>query len=252
MNVTKPIRILAMMEAASITGPAKNLLGFCRWLQTEEGAQTRLSIAIATFDRNARVDEIDSFAAAARAARVQTHVIRERRRFDLGVISQLREVVCQVRPDILQTHNNKSHLLVRALPNVRANRLWFAFQHGHVYSDIKQRIYNEVDRMTLRAADRVVSVCEAFSPRLVSYGVHPDRIRILHNSAIPGAPIADPERTKLRQQLGLRNGETVVLSIGRLSKRRATRISFGRWGGFASALATGSSSWSGLALSYVR
>ena len=57
-----------MMEAASVTGPAKNLLGFCRWLNTPEGAETGLSVAIATFDRNARAYESESFAGAARAA----------------------------------------------------------------------------------------------------------------------------------------------------------------------------------------
>jgi glycosyltransferase involved in cell wall biosynthesis len=220
VNAPPTVRILAMMEAASLTGPAKNLIGFCRWLRSPEGVDTGLSVAIATFDRNARARASDSFVGAARAAGIETHVIRERFRFDPGVIPQLREITGKAQPDIIQTHNNKSHLLVRLLPELRTRRLWFAFHHGDAYPDFKQRLYNQVDRVTLRVADRVISVCEAFGPRLVGYGVDPERIRILHNAATPLPQVAEPERARLREQLGVGRHEAVILSIGRLSREK--------------------------------
>jgi glycosyltransferase involved in cell wall biosynthesis len=209
-----------MMEAASVTGPAKNLIGFCRWLRTAEGARAGLDISIATFDRNASAYAEEGFAGAARAAGIDTHLIRERYRFDPGVLPQLRQIIAVVKPDIIQTHNNKSHLLVKLLPGSRARRLWFAFQHGHTYPDFKQRLYNEVDRLTLRSADRVVSVCAAFAPRLISYGVRPERIRVLHNAAVPAPPVAETERTQLRGELGIRGGEALILCVGRLSREK--------------------------------
>lgn len=208
------------MEAASVTGPAKNLIGFCRWLRTAEGQQTGLRIAIATFDRNARACESDGFAGTARAAGIETHVIRERHRFDLGVIPQLRALAASLKPDIIQTHNNKSHLLVTIVPELRSQRVWFAFQHGDVYTDLKQRLYNQVDRLTLPSADRVVSVCHAFTPRLIGYGVRPERIRILHNAATPATPTATAERAQLREQLGVSIDERIILTIARLSKEK--------------------------------
>jgi glycosyltransferase involved in cell wall biosynthesis len=220
VNAPPTVRILAMMEAGSLTGPAKNLIRFCRWLRGAEGARTGLSVAIATFDRKTRVNEGEGFVAAARASGVDTHIIHERYRFDLGVIPQLRKITGEVAPDIIQTHNNKSHLLVKLLPELRIHRRWFAFHHGDVFTDLKQRLYNQVDRVSLRSADRVVSVCQAFAPRLVSYGVKPERIRILHNAAIPMPPIPDLERAQLRDQMGIRNGESVVLTIGRLSREK--------------------------------
>jgi glycosyltransferase involved in cell wall biosynthesis len=220
VNAPPTVRILAMMEAASVTGPAKNLIGFCRWLRSAEGARSGLSVAIATFDRNARANESDGFAGAARAAGIDTHLIRERYRFDPGVIPQLREIIAKAEPDIIQTHNNKSHLLVKLLPALRIHRLWFAFHHGDAYTDFKQRVYNQVDRVTLRSADRVVSVCEAFAPRLVACGVKPERIRILHNAALPMPPTSDSQRAQLRDQLGIGSGEAVILSIARLSREK--------------------------------
>lgn len=214
------VRILAMMEAASVTGPAKNLIGFCRWLRGAEGSRTGVSITIATFDRNARANETDSFVGAARAAGIETHVIREHYRFDPGVVPQLRDITAAVGPDIIQTHNNKSHLLIRLLPSLRRQRLWFAFHHGDVFADLKQRVYNQVDRITLRSADRVINVCEAFTPRLVACGVKRERIRILHNAAVPATPISDSQRAQLRDRIGIAAGEAVILSIGRLSREK--------------------------------
>ena len=220
MNAPQTVRILAMMEAASVTGPAKNLIGFCRWLRTAEGARTGLSVAIATFDRNARAYESDGFAGVARAAGIDTHVIRERYRFDPGVIAQLRELIAKEQPDIIQTHNNKSHLLVKLLPDLHAHRQWFAFHHGEVYIDFKQKLYNQIDRVSLRSADRVVSVCAAFAGRLIAYGVKPERLRFLHNAAMPVAPTAPDQRARLRERLGIGSDAAVILSIGRLSREK--------------------------------
>lgn len=208
------------MEASSVTGPAKNLIGFCQWLSTAEGARTGLSVAIVTFDRSPTAVAGHGFADAARAAGIDTHVMRERHRFDFGVVAQLRAIAAATRPDIIQTHNSKSHLLVRWLPELRARSRWFAFQHGYTYTDLKQRLYNQVDRLTLRSADRVVSVCQAFAPRLIALGVKPERIRVLHNAAMATPPSSDLQRAQLRNELGIRDGESVVLSIGRLSREK--------------------------------
>ena len=86
-----------MMEANSVTGPAKNLIGFCRWLRTPEGAQTGLKVAIATFSRNAGTDN-HAFTDAVRDAGADLYIIRERFRFDPGVRSEEHTSELQSRP----------------------------------------------------------------------------------------------------------------------------------------------------------
>jgi glycosyltransferase involved in cell wall biosynthesis len=223
VNEPPTLRILAMMEANSVTGPAKNLIGFCRWLRTPEGAQTGLKVAIVTFSRNAGTEN-HAFTDAVRDAGADLHIIRERFRFDPGVMTQIREIAEKSAPDIIQTHNNKSHLLIKLLPELRRQRLWFAFHHGDVYVDFKQRLINHVDRVSLRSADRVVTVCQAFAPRLAACGVPRDRIRILHNSAIPASPVSLAERAELRNRLGIGNDEAMVLTIGRFSKEKGHAV----------------------------
>ena len=223
VNAPPTLRILAMMEANSVTGPAKNLIGFCRWLSTPEGAQTRLKVAIATFTRNAGADN-QVFADAVRAAGVDLHMVRERFRFDPGVIPQIRDIVAEFQPNIIQTHNNKSHLLIKLLPELRRGRSWLAFYHGHTYTDFKQRLFNHVDRLSLRSADRAVTVCQAFAPRLVACGVTPDRIRILHNSVVQLSPVPPSVRSELRGRLGIGTGEAMILTIGRFSREKGHAV----------------------------
>jgi len=212
---TTRTRVLALMEASSVTGPAKNLIGFCRWAHSAQGAGAGLQISIATYVRGA-AGASQGFVDAARAAGITTHVIRERGRFDRSIFAQLAYIVAQAAPHLIQTHNTKSHLLLRHLR--RASTVpWIAFQHGYQDTDLKLHLYNQLDRWTLRSADRVVSVCRAFTARLIAYGVREQRIRVLHNSVMPAATVTEEAQAALKGQLGIVADEAVILAIGRLS-----------------------------------
>jgi len=219
LSLDAPTRVLALMEASSVTGPAKNLIGFCRWAHSPEASAAGLRFSIATFGREPYDDSDNGFVQAARAAGIDTHVIRERRRFDRAVYPRLAEIVADVAPQIVQTHNVKSHFLFKS-SGLRKGKIWLAFQHGYQDTDLKLHLYNQLDRWTLRSADRVISVCEAFTRRLVAYGVRRERIRVLHNSATP--PVAAPAGGKLalRHALGIEASDAIILTIGRMSREK--------------------------------
>src|SRR5262249_5784676 len=135
--------------------------------------------------------------------------------FDRAVIAQLREIISAKKPEIIQTHNVKSHFLIR-LSGLAQGRRWIAFQHGYTAPDFKMRCYNQLDRWSLRAADRVIAVCKPFAARLKDRGVDPARLLVLHNS-IAQAPDSKPEEVRdLRERLKLTSDARVLLSIGRL------------------------------------
>jgi glycosyltransferase involved in cell wall biosynthesis len=212
---TTRTRVLAVMEATSVTGPAKNLLGLCRWAHSQEGVGAGLQISIATYVRGSE-GERQGFVDAARAAGATTYVIPERGRFDRTVFPRLAHILAEAAPHLIQTHNTKSHLLLRHLRRPSTTP-WIAFQHGYQDTDFKLHLYNQLDRWTLRSADRVVSVCQAFTERLVAYGVRAERIRVLHNSVTPADPITQEARAGLKGQLGILAGDAVILAVGRLS-----------------------------------
>jgi glycosyltransferase involved in cell wall biosynthesis len=214
----RPIKILAIMEAASVTGPAKNLLNFCAWTKSAEAAALGfdLSIEIATYCRGGEKSTDNRFISTASAMGFQTHIIEERYRYDSAVIPQLIQLADRVRPDLLQTHNVKSHFLMKrsGLPR----RIpWLAFQHGYTATNLKMSAYNQLDRWSLRSARLVVTVCQAFVARLRTYGVAAERIRVLHNSVVPFPPVAAAEESALRQELSLSESEPCILTIGRFS-----------------------------------
>ena len=211
-----PIRVLAVMEASFVSGPAKNLIEFAHQAAGPPADLPGVQVTVATFQRGPAES---GFVAGVRASGLEVEVIRERRALDFGIIPQLREIVSRRRPDILQTHNIKSHFLVR-YSGLNRRYPWIAFQHGYTTTDAKMRLYNQLDRWSLRAARRVVAVCEPFAAALVRTGVPSDRIVVRHNAVNPFIPAAPEEARRVRESLGIPEGALVVLSAGRLSREK--------------------------------
>src|ERR1035438_662561 len=88
------------------------------------------------------------------------------------------------------------------------------------------RLYDQLDRWSLLAPSQIVTVCEPFKRRLISYGVPPSRIAVLHNSVSvdrlnecqTDTPASTVAQTVSNGQLG---NERVVLAVGRLSAEKA-------------------------------
>lgn len=208
----RPLRVLALVEAASVTGPAKNLLEYA--VRARESAGVEISVA--AFLRGGAEN---LFTAAAQAAAVTVYRIGERRRFDRSVIGQIEQAVACCRPDIVQTHNFKAHFLARWMGLHRRHR-WLAFHHGYTWPMLHVRLYNQLDRWSLRAAHQVVTVCEAFARDLERRGIAPEKIAVLHNSAPPFAGATAAEIDAVRRRLAIPPGATVAISVGRLSREK--------------------------------
>jgi glycosyltransferase involved in cell wall biosynthesis len=82
------------------------------------------------------------------------------------------------------------------------------------------RLYTQLDRWSLRAAHRSVTVCEPFADLLVARGVRRERLQILPN-AMAAAPLVPKEDVSaLRDRLALPPAARVILSVGRLSPEK--------------------------------
>jgi len=203
------------------TGPAKNLIEFaCR---AKDGSRSLppANVMIATFRRGTNSTE-NEFVQACKLAGLETHIIQERFLFDLAVIPEIRRLVSLCKPDIVQSHAVKSHFLVR-LTGINRGRHWIAFQHGYTWPHLKMRMYNYLDRWSLRAASKVVTVCQTFADDLEKIGVCPKRIVIQHNSVNPFFAATNKEISDLRQTLGISSDSKVVLCVGRFSREKAQK-----------------------------
>ena len=212
--MSRPLRLLALIEAYSITGPAKNLLEFAR-LARPSG----IELILATFTREAASN---LFIETVREQNIPIEVIEERGAYDARLPQTPRDIAERLQPDILQSHAVKSHFLLRwaGLP---ARVPWVAFHHGYTWPTLKARLYNQLDRWSLRTARKVVTMSVPFREQLIAQGVSRDRIEIVHN-AIPldwGRQTRQPEQASaLRARLNIPEGRPVILIVGRLSREK--------------------------------
>jgi glycosyltransferase involved in cell wall biosynthesis len=214
----KPVRLLAILEAETITGPAKNLLRFSD-LARSGLLDPPIEVSVAIFVRGGGEN---LFADAARESGMTVHIVAERRRYDRAVIAALEALARRTRPDLIQTHAVKSHFLAR-LAGVHRLAPWIAFHHGYTWPDWRARLYNQLDHWSLRAASRVLTVSLPFKEQLVRMGVAPGRIEVVHNAidAAWGARPHSPEAAAaLRAKLGISPSKKVVLTVGRLSREK--------------------------------
>ena len=213
------LRLLAIVEAYSITGPAKNLLEFAQ----RAGAHN-VSTTIATFTRETPENPFTQavLTAASQHQGITLETIRERGPLDPEAVRSLRALSARVRPDVIQTHAVKSHFLTR-LAGLPRQAPWVAFHHGYTWPSLKARAYNQLDRWSLRSADKVLTVSAPFRDQLTALGVPRERIAIIHN-AIPagwGAQARLPEQAAaIRARMGIAPDRKVILIVGRLSREK--------------------------------
>lgn len=205
----KPIRLLAIIEAATITGPAKNLLQFAGMARSAE-FNPPVEVSIAVFQRPG---QSELFLDTARRASLPVYPIAEKGRFDRAVIDGLLALAKQLQPDLIQSHAVKSHFLVRKSGLARVVP-WIAFHHGYTWPDLRARLYNQLDRWSLRAAKQVLTVSRPFREELIGKGVDAGRIEIIHNAI-------DPQWGRAaRESHVIDSSRKVILIVGRLSREK--------------------------------
>jgi glycosyltransferase involved in cell wall biosynthesis len=214
------LRILAVVEATAVNAVAKNMFEFhsaANELAQESTGFPAIELSLVTFDRAGTSAE---FVASAHELGLDVDVIPERGRFDRSVIGALRKIVAQRSPDVIVTHQVKSHFLMK-VSGLWKKYPWVAFNHGYTTTDRKMLLYNRLDRWSLPKADGVVTVCEAFAKQLVKMGVPRARIHVQHNSIRPEPSVSAQEMYAFRRKLGVKDDERMILAVGRLSKEKA-------------------------------
>lgn len=216
----RPTRVLAFVEARwPTTGPAKNLIDFACRAAEHPNAEMRAIVTVATYHRGSEPTSND-FVRACEKRGLEVHVLHERFLFDPAVVPAIRKLIALCSPDIVQSHAVKSHFLMR-LAATHRERPWIAFHHGYTWTSKRTRIYNQLDRWSLRAAHKVVTVCRPFASVLKGIGVRPERIVVQHNSVNTFSPCPDSVVVDLRRSLGIPEDAQVVLCAGRLSREKA-------------------------------
>ena len=219
------LKILSIVEATTINAVAKGVLEFYR--AARELSQTApdfpsIEGCAVTFDRlRDHHGPPNDFVTAAGELGLDVALIPERRRFDLRVIPSLRSVVESRQPDLLVTHSVKSHFVLWR-SRLWQDYPWVAFHHGYTDTDLKMRVYNRLDQWSLPKADRLITVCQVFAKELANAtGVSVEHISVQHNAIRRPQAVSTTDAEALRGRLGIAAKDSVVLSVGRLSREKA-------------------------------
>ena len=219
------LRVLAVLEGSTVSGPAKNLFEFCRVARTLSTGPV-VELTLVTFHRSLALDcgQNTDLIETARRSGIPLEGIPERFVFDVQVVSRLRKLVLRLNPNVIQTHAAKSHFLMRC-SGLGNDRPWIAFHHGYTNTDFRSPIYNSLDRWSLQAPQRIVTVSAATKEQLRRHGISGERIAVIHN-AVPAqlhrqAPNDVSVIRQKKSALGVSPDETVILCAGRLSKEKA-------------------------------
>jgi glycosyltransferase involved in cell wall biosynthesis len=205
------------MEAHSVTGPAKNLLEFAQRGRTAQENLPPVELYVGAYQRGGELES--PFIEAARKAGLPVEVVPERGRFDRSVPERLREIVARRNPDIVQTHNIKSHFFMR-VSGIWKSTPWLAFHHGYTNENLRMRMYNATSRWSFRGARAAVTMCQPFVEQLVERGVQRDRIWVRPNSVRAFIPPEVSAITAARTELGTASEARLLVAIGRLSSEK--------------------------------
>ena len=220
---TSKFRLLSIVEALTVTGPIKPLLMFSALARGGIPPWSPLEHLMLTTRRQVPVPETDPLLQAAHKAGIQFMALRERHPFDMAVMPEMAANIKEFSPHLVETHDCKSHFLFALLRSWRRefrNYGWVAFHHGYTTTSAKVRLYQQLDRWSLRHADRVVTLCQPFAQMLERRGVRSESISVLSNAATVRTPPNPEDVRRERAQCGAKPGDRVILAVGRLSKEK--------------------------------
>lgn len=125
------------------------------------------------------------------------HELEMRGRWDLRVISKVMTIAKEGRYDLLHAHTPRSALIA----SIAAKRLGLPFVY-HVHSPtsrdstrwLANLINDRVERWSIEAAERLITVSPTLTDHMRSLGVAADKIRCVLNG-VPEVPAAEPRET---------------------------------------------------------
>jgi glycogen synthase len=158
--------------------------------------------------------------------RFQTHDPRHAKFLD-AILRDLAMVAGVESPDVVHCHTWYSHFagclarpltgapLVLTTHSLEPHRPWKVEQLGTAY-----HASTWIERTAYQNADGVIAVSQAMKADVLSlYGVHSDRVRVIHNGIDPDEYRPRPAPATLRR-LGVNPDIPIVLFVGRITRQK--------------------------------
>ena len=207
----KAINILHLISSSGLLGAERVLLNLA-----DHSRAAGLGVTIGVFKNSQNPDT--ALAEEARAKGFEVCVFPCRGRFDRNAIQMIRDCLDKVPVNILHSHNYKSNYYARMALSGKAVR-WVVTNHGR-RSGVKLLLYNLLDMLVVRRADRLVAVSGKIAAKMKLAGVERERIRLIENGIDLGGFAGRGSANGARESLGIRKEAIVIGTVGALTKEK--------------------------------
>lgn len=199
-------RLLVLLDQLQPIGLVRQLLELLERLPRREVVVRVVCVA-------RRGSDPEPLATAMDRRGIPLDVVWEKRRFDPGPLVDIRRIMHEWKPDILETHGYKSAAYALGLCRGRWPR-WVAFYHGRTRTSWAVRAYHQFERWAMSRADVIATASAGVAGHLRARDR--GRLMVVPNGVVPLAP-ARRSRSKVRTELGFREQDVVLGFVGRLS-----------------------------------
>lgn len=204
------MRICHLIATNFFGGPERQICQHARMMM-ERGHWLCMISFIENFRKNELLDE-------AMRQSIPVWVLSGSHPFDPKPIWKLREHIRRNRIDILCTHGYKSTVIGR-IASWMAGCPQIVISRGWTGETRRVRCYEMLDRLFLLLADAVVAVSEGQRQKILTCGVRPNKVRVIHN-AIDLDCFPGPAERGIRAELNIPGDAVLVVTAGRLSPEK--------------------------------
>jgi glycosyltransferase involved in cell wall biosynthesis len=206
------MNILHLISSSGFYGAEKVLVELSKAAAKAPGAGKTFA-GILRNDSNPHVE----ICGALRRSGVECVIFNCRGKFDIGAMRAVRSFIKAQNIEVLHSHGYKSNLYALcASLFLKVKRITTV--HNWIRSDAKLRLYSLIDKFLLRGFDRIAVVSAALLDEVLSFGITPEKIRLISNGIkVEGDA---PNISGLKASLGIPPRVSIVGTLGRLSAEK--------------------------------
>ena len=210
----RALKVLHVFAPALVGGLERVVCSLTR-AQQEAGVETRVAAVVEPDAKeNPAVAELRASGVAVDEIRVPPRsYLLERRR--------LAAVCMRWRPDILHSHGYRCDIVDSPVA-ARFGIPRVSTLHGFTGGDVRNRVYEWMQRREARRMDAVIAVSRAMGGQLAASHVPNERLHVVPNAYSPSAQFA--ERSAARRELGLPPDAYVIGWVGRLTAEKGADV----------------------------
>ena len=204
------IEVLHVIDTYRIGGPGKTIINSARWI---DPAGWHLHVAAFTHPETSR----NEFARAVRAAGIPFLELRETRRVNVDHVAQLRRYVRDAGIRIVHTHGYRSDLLGYVATRGIRRPVLVTTHHGWIRNNPRQDLMTRLVLRLCQRFDGVEVVSDMLRRELPRALQQSPRTAVVHNAVVVEDYAASGARARVRAELGLGPGDSLLGVFGRIS-----------------------------------